>query len=192
MLLPSSEGWPKAGVGSYSHHTAREGLGGRLPVWEGGHPGRHAGWKPALLKEERAALHSSVICSNDTICITPPGTCDAYCVVSLPGPVRRPPPRAARPPASWESGHLGRLRAGSPHSWPLVADRHGAGERGVAEYCNLHHTSWTGAAYFLKRAYLKRPLGVIPGVTRNPAPPASTRGPGRCSHHRPGLPLTRE
>ena len=35
-----------------------------LPSWEGGHPGRHAGWKPALLKEERDALHSIVICSN--------------------------------------------------------------------------------------------------------------------------------
>ena len=31
------------------------------PPWEGGHPGRHAGWKPALLKEERDALHSSVL-----------------------------------------------------------------------------------------------------------------------------------
>ncbi len=30
--------------------------------------------------------------------------------------------------AAWESGHLGRLRAGSPHSWPPVADRHGAGD----------------------------------------------------------------
>ena len=39
----------------------------------------------------------------------PPHTCDAYCVVSLPGPVRRPPPRTACPPASWESGYLGRL-----------------------------------------------------------------------------------
>ena len=66
--------------------------------------------------------------------------CDAYCGVSLPEPVRRPPPRAARPPASWESGHLGRLRAGSPHSWPPVADRPDAGERGAAEECNLHHT----------------------------------------------------
>ncbi len=60
-------------------------------------------------------------------------TCAAYCGVSLPGPGRRPPPRAARPPASWERGHLGRLRAGSPHSWPPGADRHGAGERGTAE-----------------------------------------------------------
>ena len=34
---------------------------GGLPAWEGGHPGRHAGWKPALLKEERDALHSIVI-----------------------------------------------------------------------------------------------------------------------------------
>ena len=47
-------------------------MGGGSPAWEGGHPGRHAGWKPALLKEERDALHSSVICSNDTICITRP------------------------------------------------------------------------------------------------------------------------
>ena len=46
-------------------------------------------------------------------------TCDAYCVVSLPEPVRRPPPRAALPHAAWESGHLGRVRASSPHSWPL-------------------------------------------------------------------------
>ena len=37
---------------------------GGLPAWEGGHPGRHAGWKPALLKEERDALHSIVICSS--------------------------------------------------------------------------------------------------------------------------------
>ena len=43
-----------------------------LPAWEGGHPGRHAGWKPALLQEERDALHSSVICSHDTICATRP------------------------------------------------------------------------------------------------------------------------
>ena len=45
---------------------------GGLPAWEGGHPGRHAGWKPALLQEERDALHSSVICSHDTICVTRP------------------------------------------------------------------------------------------------------------------------
>ena len=38
--------------------------GGGLPAWEGGHPGRHAGWKPALLKEESDVLHSSVICSR--------------------------------------------------------------------------------------------------------------------------------
>ena len=45
---------------------------GRPSWWEGGHPGRHAGWKPALLQEERDALHSSVICSHDTICVTRP------------------------------------------------------------------------------------------------------------------------
>ncbi len=33
-------------------------------AWEGGHPGRHAGFQPALLKKERAALHSIVICSS--------------------------------------------------------------------------------------------------------------------------------
>jgi len=44
-------------------HTAREGIGG-LPAWEGGHPGRHAGFQPTLLKEERDALHSSVICAR--------------------------------------------------------------------------------------------------------------------------------
>ena len=37
---------------------------GGLPAWEGGHPGRHAGWKPALLKEERDARHGSLICSR--------------------------------------------------------------------------------------------------------------------------------
>ncbi len=35
--------------------------GGGLPSWEGSHPGRYAGWKPALLKEKRAVLHSSVV-----------------------------------------------------------------------------------------------------------------------------------
>ena len=37
------------------------------------------------------------------------------------------PPRAARPPAAWERGHLGRLRAGSPHSWPPVRCRKAGG-----------------------------------------------------------------
>ena len=32
-----------------------QGGDGGAPAWEGGHPGRHAGWKPALLKEERDA-----------------------------------------------------------------------------------------------------------------------------------------
>ena len=64
---PRSSGKTRAG-------PKRPGRGwGGLPAWEGGHPGRHAGWKPALLQEERDALHSSVICSNDTICITRPG-----------------------------------------------------------------------------------------------------------------------
>ena len=40
---------------------------GGLPAWEGGHPGRHAGWKPALLKEERDTLHSIVICSRSPL-----------------------------------------------------------------------------------------------------------------------------
>ena len=43
---------------------------GGLPAWEGGHPGRHAGWKPALLKEERDALHCSAgidPCSDTSI-----------------------------------------------------------------------------------------------------------------------------
>ena len=40
-------------------HAAGEGMGG-LPAWEGG----HAGFQPALLKEERDALHSSVICAR--------------------------------------------------------------------------------------------------------------------------------
>ena len=75
---------------------------------------------------------------------TPPWTCDAYCGVILPGLVRRSPPQAAHPPASWESGHLGRLRAGSPHSWSPVTDRNGAGERGAAESCNVHHPSQRG------------------------------------------------
>ena len=35
-----------------------------FPAWEGGQDGRHAGWKPALLKEARDALRSIVICSN--------------------------------------------------------------------------------------------------------------------------------
>ena len=64
---PRSSGKTRAG-------TKRPGRGwGGLPAWEGGHPGRHAGWKPALLQEERDALHSSVICSHDTICATRPG-----------------------------------------------------------------------------------------------------------------------
>ena len=50
--------------------------------------------------------------------------------MNLPGPVRRPSLRAARSPAAWDRGHLGRLRAGSPHSWNPVTGRHGAGERG--------------------------------------------------------------
>ena len=92
---------------------------------------------------------------------TPPWTCDAYCGVSLPGLVRRSPPQAAHPPAAWERGHLGRLRAGSPHSWSPawerghlgrlragsphswspVTDRNGAGERGAAESCHVYHPS---------------------------------------------------
>ena len=55
---PRSSGKTRAG-------TKRPGRGwGGLPTWEGGHPGRYAGWKPALLKEERDALHSIVICSS--------------------------------------------------------------------------------------------------------------------------------
>ena len=47
---PRSSGKTRAG-------TKRPGRGwGGLPAWEGGHPGRHAGWKPALLQEERDAL----------------------------------------------------------------------------------------------------------------------------------------
>ena len=49
--------------------------------WEGGHPGRHAGWKPALLKEERDALHNIVICSG-----------------RLADPPRRPPQPCHQPP----------------------------------------------------------------------------------------------
>ena len=54
---------------------------GGLPAWEGGHPGRHAGWKPALLKEERDALHSIVICSRVPRAIKPPASPLTYSLV---------------------------------------------------------------------------------------------------------------
>ena len=47
-----------------------------LSLWERGAEGRVRGWEgsPAWEggQEERDALHSSVICSNDTICVTRP------------------------------------------------------------------------------------------------------------------------
>ena len=50
---PRSSG--KTGAG-----TKRPGRGwGGLPAWEGGHPGRHAGWKPAFLKEERETRYTA-------------------------------------------------------------------------------------------------------------------------------------
>ena len=35
-----------------------------LPAWEGGQDGRHAGFQPALLKEERDAPYNIVIYSS--------------------------------------------------------------------------------------------------------------------------------
>ncbi len=79
----------------------------------------------------RGRLASTHPARGQSNIISPPWTCDAYCVVSLPEPVRRPPPRAARPHAAWESGHLGRLRAGSPHSWPLSQTGTAQGSEGT-------------------------------------------------------------
>ena len=62
------------------------------------------------------------------------------------GPARRPSPRAARPPPSWESGHLGRLRAGrgdrpvAPTPGPLSQTGAVRGSGGPAESCHVHHT----------------------------------------------------
>ena len=44
--------------------TKRPGRRWGAPRLEGGHPGRHAGWKPALLKEERDALRGIGICAS--------------------------------------------------------------------------------------------------------------------------------
>ena len=83
LTIPSSEGWPRSGGVGFRRagvpgthpgppgHPSREGIGDQelsrstppLPSWEGGHLGRHAGWKPALLKEERAARHS-ILCQD--------------------------------------------------------------------------------------------------------------------------------
>ena len=98
-------------------------------------PAPRAGWKPPSFPGSAAILAAWRSSSPPSWSAPPPllrhpapaksflsspWRDDAYCGVSLPEPGRRSPPRAARPHASWERGHLGRVAG-----WqPALLERH--------------------------------------------------------------------